>query len=176
MNALHRASTVVALLAAAVWLGGILALGAIAAPVVFTVVPLPASADAMTLVFRRFDLVTMACAVLVLASESVRAMGRVGFAATDWGRLAVSVLASLCAVYEGELVSPKIAALHASGAIRGVGDGGSELSHLHDLAEMLGKVQVFLLVSLVVFHVFTLVPLRAASSESRQSVALEAIG
>ena len=51
-----RAPQLVALLAIAVWLGGLLALGAVVAPVVFSMVSMPASADAMTTVFRRFDL------------------------------------------------------------------------------------------------------------------------
>ena len=49
-----------AILAVAVWLGGLAALGAVAAPVVFSRVPWPSSADAMTIVFRRFDAVAMA--------------------------------------------------------------------------------------------------------------------
>ena len=72
----HRRRTlaIVALLAVAVWLGGLVALGAVAAPVVFSTVPWPSSADAMSIVFRRFDAVAMACAAIVLATEAVRAV------------------------------------------------------------------------------------------------------
>ena len=73
-----RILTIVALLAVAVWLGGLTALGAVAAPVVFSTVPWPSSADAMTIVFRRFDAVAMACAAIVLATEAARAMGGPG--------------------------------------------------------------------------------------------------
>ena len=139
MNAMRRATAVVSLLAVAVWLGGLLALGAIAAPVVFGMVALPSSADAMTAVFLRFDVVAMACAGAVLAAESVRALGRMPFARADLARVAASLLAAAAAVYEGEGVSPKIAALHASGAVRGYGDGGRELSRMHDMAETCGK-------------------------------------
>ena len=50
-----RIATAISTLAAAVWLGGILVLGAIVAPIVFHEVPAPTSADAMTHVFLRFD-------------------------------------------------------------------------------------------------------------------------
>ena len=58
-----------------VWLGGLVALGAIAAPVVFAIVPMPASADAMTVVFRRFDLVAMACAAVAIMESTACTAG-----------------------------------------------------------------------------------------------------
>jgi hypothetical protein len=147
---------VVSLLAVAVWLGGLLALGAIAAPVVFSIVPMPASADAMTLVFRRFDTVAMACAALVLAGEATRVLVRLRFSPVDHARAAASVLAAAVAVIEGTLVSPRIAALHAAGAIRGFGDAGMELARLHDVAELCGKVEVALLAAVIVTQVIAL--------------------
>src|SRR5437879_1887369 len=60
----------VQLLALAVWAGGLLALGAVVAPIVFRVVPAPTSADAMTLVFRRFDVVAITCAAIALVAEA----------------------------------------------------------------------------------------------------------
>ena len=99
---------------------------------------MPWSADAMTVVFQRFDSVAMACAAVVLLTEAVRAVGRLPFARADHVRAGVSVLAAAMAVYEGASVSPRIAALHAEGAIRGVGSAGMELSKLHDMAELLG--------------------------------------
>jgi hypothetical protein len=156
MILVRRLTSTVSLLAVAVWLGGLVALGAITAPVVFSMVSMPASADAMTVVFRRFDQVAMACAALVLASEAMRAVARAGFAWMDHARAGVGVVASILAVYEGTSVSPRIAALHAGGAVRGLGDAGIELSHLHDVAELCGKTEVFLLVALVVLHVFSM--------------------
>jgi hypothetical protein len=154
--AVVRVTAVVGLAAIAVWLGGLIALGALAAPVVFSVVPLPTSADAMTLVFRRFDQVAMACGALVLASEAARAVARISFVGADWARVAASVTASALAIWQGEYVSPRIALLHMGGAIRGVGDPGAELSRLHDLAEALGKSEVLLLVVVVVTQVLAL--------------------
>lgn len=145
-----------ALLACAVWLGGIVALGAIAAPVVFSVAPFPQSADAMTTVFRRFDLVAMTCAAVLVGAEGVRLVARVPFSAYDWARTAIAVIAATLAVVEGVWVSPRIAELHFAGALRGIGGAGMELSRLHDLAELGGKAQIALLVGVVFLEVSSL--------------------
>ena len=152
---LRRVTGAVAMLALAVWLGGLVALGALVAPLVFSRVSMPASADVMTAIFQRFDLVAMTCAAVVLATEAARAVARVPFARFNHLRAGVSVLAAAAAVYEGTHLSPRIATLHAEGAIRGMGPAGMELSKLHDLAELLGKTEVVLLVAVVVLQVMT---------------------
>jgi hypothetical protein len=152
---LRTVTGIVGLLAVALWLGGLVALGALVAPVVFDRVSMPASADAMTLIFQRFDLVAMSCAAVLLATEAVRAVARVPFARLDHLRAGTSVLAAIAAVYEGASVSPRIAQLHAEGAIRGLGSAGMELARLHDRAELLGKTEVVLLVLVVALHVWT---------------------
>jgi hypothetical protein len=152
---LRRIAGVVAMLALAVWLGGLVALGALVAPVIFSRVSMPSSADAMTVVFQRFDTVAMTSAAALLLTEAVRAVARVPFAPLDHARAGVSVLAAAAAVYEGASISPRIAMLHAEGAIRGVGSAGMELAKLHGVAELLGKTEVALLVAIVVLHVVT---------------------
>jgi uncharacterized membrane protein len=153
MSRLRAVTAVLSLLAVAVWLGGLFALGAIAAPVVFSVVPAPSSADAMTIVFRRFDLVAMACAVCLLLVEAARALFREPFALSDRLRIGASVLAGVLAAFEGAFVSPRIAALHWGGAIRGLGPAGLELARLHDIAEACGKAEIVLLVAILALHV-----------------------
>jgi hypothetical protein len=152
MRTVRRVLSILALLAAAIWLGGLFALGAVAAPIVFAIVPYPSSADAMTLVFRRFDVIAMVCGAVVLAAEAARAVVARPLARVDQGRVLVSLLAAAAAVYEGADVSPRIAALHAAGAIRGVDSAGLELARLHDLAEACGKAQILLLATLIVLH------------------------
>jgi hypothetical protein len=151
-----RVASSVSLLAVSVWLGGLVALGALAAPVVFHVVPYPSNADAMTIVFRRFDLVAMACGAALLTTEAVRPALRIRLGAVDHTRAALSVVAAALAVYEGTRVSPRIAELHAGGAIRGLGATGVELAHLHDIAEACGKTQLAVLAVIVVLHVVAL--------------------
>ncbi len=158
-----RISAAIAILAAALWLGGMIALGAIVAPVVFRVVPAPANADAMTLVFRRFDSLAMACAVAVLVIEALRAVGAEAMTRLDAARLGSALVASGLAIVQGLFLSPAIEALHLAGAVRGVGDLGMELDAKHQLAEMGGKLQALMLVAFIVLHVVT-VARRARSS------------
>lgn len=151
-----RVTSSLALVAIAVWLGGLLALGALVAPVVFSMVPLPASADAMVVVFQRFDTVAMTCAALVLCAEAARRMGRLRLPWVDVVRASLSVAAAAGAVFQGVRISPRIAELHASGALRGVGDAGMELSRIHDVAEACGKAQAVFLFVVIVLHVVSL--------------------
>ncbi len=130
-----------------------MALGAIAAPVVFSVVTMPQSADAMTLVFRRFDLLAMSCGAVALAAEAVRVAARVPFARLDHARAALTAVAAAAATYEGTSISPRIASLHMSGVVRGLGPAGIELSRLHDVAEACGKAEVVLLLCVIVLQV-----------------------
>jgi hypothetical protein len=154
-RAVGTAAAIASALAAAVWLGGLVALGAITAPVVFGVAPMPQSADAMTMIFRRFDLVAMSCAAVAVASEAVRVIARVPFRRLDHARAAVGVVAAAVTTYEATRVSARIAELHFAGAIRGVGPAGLELDRLHGVAEACGKTVVALLVALVVLQVLT---------------------
>jgi len=150
-----RLTSTVALVAVAVWLGGLMALGAIAAPIVFGTVPAPASADAMTLVFRRFDTVAMTCAAVVLAAEAVRAATRQPLRGLDVARVSTAVVAAALALTEGLWLSPRIEALHRAGAVRGLGAPGLELESAHRLAEHVGKGEVALGLVLIALHVAT---------------------
>lgn len=145
MRATAAVASIAGTLAVAVWLGGLLALGAIVAPIVFGNVSFPQSADAMTLVFRRFDMVAMTCAAIAMAAEAAKVAVRVPFVWTDHLRAGLTVVGAILAVIEGSLVSPRIAALHHAGVVRGMGAAGETLSHLHDIAEALGKTEVVLL-------------------------------
>jgi hypothetical protein len=142
----------VELLAMMIWAGGMLALGAIAAPIVFGMVPSPTSADAMTAVFLRFDRVAMTCAAIALVAESV--LGRSGgkIERVDLVRLAVVAIAGALAITQGAWLSPRIAELHQHGAIRGLGDSGLALESAHRWSERCGKTELALLV-LAVFLV-----------------------
>lgn len=160
MLTIQRAAATVALLAVGVWLGGLVVLGAIAAPLIFSRVSFPSNADAMTAVFRRFDLLAMSCAAILLASEAVRAVVRPSFAPLDYARAGTSILAASLAVFEGTHVSARIAELHAAGAVRGLGGDGMELSQLHDWAEWCGMAQIGLLAAVVVLQVLALSSIR----------------
>jgi uncharacterized membrane protein len=152
--------SVLGALAVAVWLGGLLVLGAVVAPIVFANVSFPQSADAMTLVFRRFDMVAMTCAAVAMAAEAAKVAVRTPFGRLDHLRAGLTVVAAVLAVVEGTLVSPRIAALHQAGVMRGMGAAGETLSHLHDMAETLGKTEVVLLA--IVLGLVVAAPIRGA--------------
>jgi hypothetical protein len=65
-------------------------------------------------------------------------------------RAATTLGAAVMAIVEGTLLSPRIDALHRSGAIRGFGEAGLELERWHRLAETTAKLELVLgLASLV---------------------------
>jgi len=142
----------VSLLAAAAWLGGILVLGAVVAPIVFHTVHAPDSADAMTTVFLTFDKVAMSSAVIIALTEAARS--RFGsIRRVDLARIASAVVAFALAFTQGLALSPRIAELHAQGAIRNVGDLGLRLESTHKWSELCGKTESFALVVFVVLVV-----------------------
>lgn len=167
---LERMATTLALMALAIWLGGIVALGACAAPIVFAKVPPPLSGDTMGAIFRRFDTVAMGAAVVLLAAEAVRAFARRGRPSIfDRLRGGASLIIAGCATYVGLVSSPAISALHAAGVTRGVGESGAELERIHHLAEVLGKTEVFLGLLLIALHVATLPTTPAISAANEHA-------
>lgn len=144
---------VVQLLALAVWAGGMLALGAIVAPIVFRTVHAPASADAMTLVFRRFDGVAITCAAIALVAEAAFALRGGKVTRLDLVRGLALVVAAGLAITIGAWLSPGIADLHHGGAIRGSGEAGMALERLHRLAETLAKSEMALVLVAFVLSV-----------------------
>jgi hypothetical protein len=160
-RATHRAlvdriAATIAVVAAGVWVGGMVALGACAAPFVFRLTPAPFSGDAMGAAFARFDQIALGAAVVLLGAEVARtwAAGARGVAAR--GRRLTAVLMAACAAYLGLSLTPHINQLHRDGALRGVGPVGAELDRIHHVAEAVGKAETALGVLLVALHVFTL--------------------
>jgi len=150
-------AAIVAVMALAIWIGGLVALGACAAPLVFKIVPAPFSGEAMGAVFRRFDMIAMSCAVVVLGCEAVRIWVREGSATTaERLRGLLAVTAAGAAIYGGVELSPSIVALHAAGAVRGLGENGVKLDRIHDLAEAVAKVEVTVGFFLLALQVLTL--------------------
>ena len=153
-----RVATGVSTLAAAVWLGGILVLGAIVAPIVFHEVPAPTSADAMTHVFLRFD--TLALVALLVAAVAEAVAGRLAppRSAVETVRLVCGALAGVLAVVQASWLSPAIADLHAQGAIRGLGALGEALEVMHKRSELCGKTEVLFLVGFLALAAFRTQP------------------
>ncbi len=153
--------TVLSVLALGLWSGGLVALGAIAAPLVFGIVPMPDAADAMAAVFARFDQLVIGLALTLLVSDGVLLLARRGqvFDWLDRLRPLATIVLSLLGIGEAMYITPRIAGLHAAGAVRGVGDSGMRLDQLHGVAERLGKGQLLLALLLVILHLRALDPL-----------------
>ena len=102
------------LLALAVWVGGLVALGAIAAPAIFDAVTLRQIADGRALsgaifgeILRRFHLVAYACAAAVIGSLIIRAV--LGPRPRRFAvRLAIAAVMLAATAYSGLIVSPRI--------------------------------------------------------------------
>jgi uncharacterized membrane protein len=157
MHIARRTLVTVALVALGLWMGGMVALGAIAAPVVFGMVPAPMNADAMTVVFRRFDKLAVACVVVALAVEVGLALLRDRkLTRLDMTRAGLVTLATGAALYVATFVSPRIEALHRAGAVRHLGASGEELDAIHRVAERAGKLELAVAIAVIALHVIAL--------------------
>jgi hypothetical protein len=152
------------LVALTLWLGGLVVLGAIVAPTVFRIVPAPTSADAMTVVFRRFDVIAMGAAAGALVSEVLLARGP-GSSGLDRVRGGALVIAAILAIVEAAWLSPAIDALHRAGAIRGFDAPGLALERLHRLAETVAKGELVLLFAVLVLLVRRCIGMSVALSD-----------
>jgi hypothetical protein len=153
-----RAATTVAVTALGLWAGGMVALGACAAPFVFELTPYPFSGQAMGAAFARFDTIAIACSVLVLGCEVARTLIARGAATAIVPRIrrGLTVILAMGALYGGVRLTPSILALHNAGVRRNVGADGAELERIHKQAEMIGKITVPGALALIALHIFTL--------------------
>ena len=147
------AASFFALVSAGAWLGGMLTLGALVAPVVFRMVPAPTSGDAMSVVFLRFDrLAVLLGCVLLLAEAALARTTAHRRPLLDRLRMGATLAALGMALLTALAVAPGIADLHAHGAVRGLGEGGLALERLHDQARGLGQAQTLLLLLVMGLH------------------------
>lgn len=152
-----RLASTVAVLSTAAIVGGLIAMGACAAPFVFRITPAPYSGDAMGAAFARFDRIAIGGCVVLLAAEVVRTFlaRRDPRSAIARIRRLVSIAFSACVVYVAATITPAINDLHRAGAVRGEGTDGQRLGELHGRAEFAGKVEAGLGLLIVALHVFT---------------------
>lgn len=130
---------VVATLAVALWLGGMLALGAFAAPEVFGQLPRESAGSVMGAIFAKFDSLVLVIAGVLVVAEAVRVLvegvaGKLGLA-----RLVATGLLIALALLSALWLGPSINDMFEAGIRRGIGADGAEMDRLHHLAELLGK-------------------------------------
>ncbi len=153
---IDRGATTIAVIALGLWAGGMLALGACAAPMVFRMTPYPYSGQAMGAAFGRFDGIAIGCGVVVLGCEMVRtwlARHQQGWLLRI--RRYLAILLAGAAVYSAMLLTPQIMKMHNDGVRRRIGPDGEELERVHKNAELIGKITMPGAMFLMGLHVFT---------------------
>lgn len=154
---IDRAAAAVASAAIGLTVGGRVALGACAAPFVFSMTPAPFSGTAMGSAFARFDRIAIAAGVVLLGAEVVRAFlarrrrPKVVERVRRLGSIAFACIASVMGLW----ITPEINTLHEGGARMGEGDQGQKLQAIHTRASGLGKLEAALGLLLIGAHVFT---------------------
>jgi len=150
---LATAGEAVLVLALALWLGGIIALGAVSAPLVFGELPRPQAAPLMTAIFRRFDGIVLALAGVIALTSLLRAWD--AGVARAVGKLRLGVAGALVAAGAASSlwISPKIEGYLRAGAHRGEGAAGQALDRWHAAAEGVARGQVALAALLLVLLV-----------------------
>ena len=131
---------VVSTLAVALWLGGMLALGAFAAPEVFAQLSREVAGSVMGAIFAKFDRMVLALVGVLLVSEGVRAFVEGVRGKLQLARLGTMLVLVGLALTSALWLGPSINELFEQGVRRGVGDAGMRMDRLHDMATTLGKV------------------------------------
>jgi len=155
---IDRVGAALGVLAAGIWVGGMIALGACAAPFVFSLTPDPFSGNAMSAAFARFDQIAIGASVVLLGAEVARtwAAGPRGRTIPVRIRRMLAILMAFGAAYVGLSLTPRIAQMHLDGVRRMRGPEGQVLEKIHKQAEAVGKAEVVGGIALVLLHVFTL--------------------
>jgi hypothetical protein len=154
----ERVAATVAILAVGLYVGGLVALGACAAPMVFRMTPAPMSGTAMGAAFARFDQIALGAAVVALGCEVARtwAAGRRGLSIAARVRRLFAIGMAASSAYVGLALTPRINELHRAGIERDNSPQGAVLEATHRRAELFGKVGIAFGIGLVALHVFTL--------------------
>jgi uncharacterized membrane protein len=136
------AAEAVATLAMALWLGGLLALGALAAPTVFGELERDSAGTVMGTIFGKFDRMVLVLVVVFAVAETVRTYmdrDRLGSALARI-RLSLAVLLVALALISSLWLTPGINEMFAEGVRRGVGEAGQRMDRMHAWSETLGKL------------------------------------
>jgi hypothetical protein len=137
--------------------GGMLALGAFTAPVVFHQFPRDMAAPAMALIFRRYDVVLLVALGLVIVGELLRRLTWTVQVRSKllWTRMALLVVLSVCMLYSTLVVNAKIAEMNKAGWHRNLETAkGREFDSMHKRSESLYKLELMLVVLLILLTPF----------------------
>ncbi|MDI3286176.1 DUF4149 domain-containing protein [Polyangium sp. 15x6] len=162
-----RVAALVAVLAGGVYIGGMVALGANAAPIVFSMLPRSIAGDVMGAVFARFDAIALGAALAALAAEVTRTLATRRRGRTILSRLrrSCTLFMAVSAAYVALSLSPRISDLHRQGVQRDDTPQGQLLEAVHKRAELFGKIGMGMALGLVALTIFTIQPRRPDDEE-----------
>jgi hypothetical protein len=137
--------TIFTQLGLALMIGGLLALGAFTAPVLFKQFPRDAAGVAMTVIFRRYDTVLLVSAGLVLVGLVLAWLS----GQRQWLKLGLGAVLSALVIYSCTVINPQLEAKQNQGLATPADH--QQFQALHKQSEALAKSQLFLgLVVLIV--------------------------
>jgi hypothetical protein len=149
--------------------GGMLALGAVAAPLVFKSLPREAAAPLMASIFRHYDLVLLGALGLTLLGEMLRIASRQMLWHPKVAMVRGLILLSLTGMllYSTTGVNPQIAALNRAGVHRNLQtEEGRHFERLHKLSEKLYKLSLLCSVCLILLTPFAGKPIRGVEAHA----------
>lgn len=141
--------------------GGMLALGAFTAPVVFGQFPKVAAAPVMAIIFRRYDIVLQIALALVLLGEWFRFGSRRIALRGVLPVLRWIILAALTAslIYSTQVVNPQIERMNRAGMHRDfLSQSGQRFEATHRVSESLYKLDLLLVILLILMTPFVTAP------------------
>jgi len=139
------AAETIATFAVVPWLGGLVALGAFAAPRVFGILDRETAGSVMGPIFRNFDTLVIVAATVFAAAEIARvvAVGARGWLAR--ARVAAGAALVACGLMSALWLGPQIAEAFDAGVRRDhTSDAGRAMDIAHSRAELAGKTAILL--------------------------------
>lgn len=141
---LFPTGTAVQMLGLSLLIGGMLALGAFTAPVLFRTFPRLEAGEAMTVMFRRYDIVLLAGLGMILVGEALRLVATgvpsIGFlAGLRYGTMAALTGLMLFSVFN---INAQIEAMQKAGVRHGASEESKKFTATHQLSEKLYKIEM----------------------------------
>lgn len=135
----------------ALMVGGMLAIGAFCAPVIFKHFPRHEAGAALTVIFMRFDKVLLGALVLMLMGEALRFCSQQFVWQTPLGylRLALMLVLAGLMLFATLKVNPSIATMQSRGISPNATPEGIQFAKTHQLSESLYKAQMLLALGLL---------------------------
>ena len=153
---LFSTGTALQMLCLALIAGGIVALGAFVAPVMFKAFPRAEVGAALTVVFRRFDMLLLGASVGIVLGEVLRVLSGLVPVRTVLAGIRYVIMAALigAALFSALKVDPEIEQMQHAGVHPGATKEGLAFLRTHQLSENLYKGQMLGAILLILMTPF----------------------